>query len=157
MTMLQLPYCARLSVLMIIVALIFSTTRQVRNALDSIILRKVLFPFRKFLVCRIKQNNTEKVTKFTLIKFLLRDIFSSIKFILFFKLISKPYYNQTNLYRNYLYKVFVQKCISYTGTVFRTFPKTHLSVVNLVIICRQLEHIFIKIDKELCFNLNNEI
>lgn len=153
MTMLQLPYCAGLSVLMIIVALIFSTTRQVRNALDSIILRKVLFPFRKFLVCRIKQNTTEKVTKFTLIKFLLRDIFSSIKFNLFFKLISKPYYNQINLYRNYLYKVFVQKCISYTGTVFRTF----LSVVNLVIICRQLEHIFIKIDKELYFNLNNEI
>lgn len=153
MTMLQLPYFAGLSVLMIIVALIFSTTRQVRNALDSIILRKVLFPFRKFLVCRIKQNTTEKVTKFTLIKFLLRDIFSSIKFNLFFKLISKPYYNQINLYRNYLYKVFVQKCFSYTGTVFRTF----LSVVNLVIICRQLEHIFIKIDKELYFNFNNEI
>lgn len=111
MTMLQLPYCAGLSVLMIIVALIFSTTRQVRSALDSIVLRKVLFPFRKFLVYRIKQNNTEKVTKcYDIInlhkkKFWLRDIFSSIKFILFFKLISsfssKMYFVYWDCFQNF--------------------------------------------------------
>lgn len=123
MTMLQLPYCAGLSVLMIIVALIFSTTRQVRNALDSIILRKVLFPFRKFLVCRIKQNNTEKVTKFTLIKFLLRDIFSSIKFILFFKLISKPYYNQLTYIGIIYIKCFFKNVFRILGLFSELFPK----------------------------------
>lgn len=152
---------------MIIVALIFSTTRQVRNALDSIILRRVLFPFRKFLVCRIKQNNTEKVTKcYDIInlqkKKLLRDIFSSIKFILFFKLISKPYYNQLTYIGTIYIKFFFKNVFRILGLFSELFPKcggplTHLSVVNLVIICRQLEHIFIKIDKKLYFNLNNEI
>lgn len=123
MTMLQLPYCAGLSVLMIIVALIFSTTRQVRNALDSIILRKVLFPFRKFLVCRIKQNNTEKVTKFTLIKFLLRDIFSSIKFILFFKLISKPNYNQLTYIGTIYIKFLFKNVFRILGLFSELFPK----------------------------------
>lgn len=44
----------------------------------------------------------------TIIKFLLRyiDQFSTI-----FKLIWKTYYNQANLYKNYLYKAYVQKCI----------------------------------------------
>lgn len=95
-------------------------------------------------------------------QFLLRDIFSSIKFILFFKLISKPYYNKLTYIGTIYIKFFFKNVFRILGLFSELFPKcggplTHLSVVNLVIICRQLEHIFIKIDKELCFNLNNEI